>query len=79
TSILTLFDCAMIKSVNYCFKIIFDYIERLLKDFLSDAELVKYFHILCMFFINNGEVAGIDLSAARLVYSNNLRGFSYAN
>ncbi|AJI46155.1 heme biosynthesis protein HemY [Francisella tularensis subsp. novicida] len=70
-SILTLLDFAMIKSDNYCFKIIYDYIERHLKDFLSAAELEKYFHILCKFFIKNGEVAGIDLSVARLVYTNN--------
>ncbi|MDE5004788.1 heme biosynthesis protein HemY, partial [Francisella tularensis subsp. holarctica] len=74
-SILTLLDFAMIKSDNYCFKIIYDYIERHLKDFLSAAELEKYFHILCKFFIKNGEVAGIDFSASILVYTNNYRGF----
>ena len=70
-SILTLLDFAMLKSDNYCFKMIYDYIERYLKDFLSAAELKKYSHILCKFFIKNGEVAGLDLSVARLVYANN--------
>ncbi|APD50880.1 hypothetical protein [Francisella hispaniensis] len=70
-SILTLLDFAMLKSDNYCFKMIYDYIERYLKDLLSVAELEKYSHILCKFFIKNGEVAGLDLSVARLVYANN--------
>ena len=70
-SILTLLDFAMLKSDNYCFKMIYDYIERYLKDFLSTAELEKYSHMLCKFFIKNGEVAGLDLSVARLVYANN--------
>ena len=70
-SILTLLDFAMLKSDNYCFKMIYDYIERYLKDFLSTAELEKYSHTLCKFFIKNGEVAGLDLSVARLVYANN--------
>lgn len=70
-SILTLLDFAILKSDNYCFKIIYDYIERYLKDFLSTAELEKYSHTLCKFFIKNGEVAGLDLSVARLVYANN--------
>ncbi|MBK2356916.1 heme biosynthesis protein HemY [Francisella hispaniensis] len=70
-SILTLLDFAMLKSDNYCFKMIYDYVERYLKDLLSAAELEKYSHILCKFFIKNGEVAGLDLSVARLVYANN--------
>ena len=70
-SILTLLDFAMLKSDNYCFKMIYDYIERYLKDFLSTAELEKYSHTLCKFFIKNGEVASLDLSVARLVYANN--------
>ncbi|MFV9924716.1 MAG: heme biosynthesis protein HemY [Francisella endosymbiont of Hyalomma scupense] len=70
-SILTLLDFAILKSDNYCFKMIYDYIERYLKDFLSTAELEKYSHMLCKFFIKNGEVAGLDLSVARLVYANN--------
>ncbi|OEZ33087.1 hypothetical protein AS144_05870 [Francisella endosymbiont of Amblyomma maculatum] len=70
-SILTLLDFAILKSDNYCFKMIYDYIERYLKDFLSTAELEKYSHTLCKFFIKNGEVAGLDLSVARLVYANN--------
>ena len=70
-SILTLLDFAILKSDNYCFKMIYDYIERYLKDFLSTAELEKYSHTLCKFFIKNGEVAGLDLSVARLVYTNN--------
>ncbi|APC91157.1 MULTISPECIES: heme biosynthesis HemY N-terminal domain-containing protein [Francisella] len=70
-SILTLLDFAMLKSDNYCFKLIYDYIERYLKDFLSTAELEKYSHTLCKFFIKNGEVAGLDLSVARVVYGNN--------
>ncbi len=55
-SILTLLDFAILKSDNYCFKMIYDYIERYLKDFLSTAELEKYSHMLCKFFIKNGEV-----------------------
>ncbi|MFV9984495.1 MAG: heme biosynthesis protein HemY [Francisella endosymbiont of Hyalomma asiaticum] len=70
-SILTLLDFAILKSDNYCFKMIYDYIERYLKNFLSTAELEKYSHTLCKFFIKNGEVAGLDLSVARLVYANN--------
>ena len=70
-SILTLLDFAILKSDNYCFKMIYDYIERYLKDFLSTAELEKYSHMLCKFFIKNGEVTGLDLSVARLVYANN--------
>ncbi|ALB01396.1 membrane protein [Francisella persica ATCC VR-331] len=70
-SILTLLDFAMLKSDNYCFKMIYDYIEIYIKDFLSTAELEKYSHTLCKFFIKNGEVSGLDLSVARLVYANN--------
>ncbi|MDE5033684.1 heme biosynthesis protein HemY, partial [Francisella tularensis subsp. holarctica] len=68
-SILTLLYFAMIKSDNYCFKIIYDYIEIHLKDFLSASELEYYFNILCKFFLKNGEVAGFFLSASRLVYT----------
>lgn len=70
-SIITLLELAVVKSDNVSFKMIYDYIERNIKDSLSMLDLEKYSHILCKFFIKNGEIAGIDLSEARLVYRNN--------
>lgn len=71
SSIITLLELAVVKSDNISFKMIYDYIERNIKDLLSKLDLERYSHILCKFFIKNGEVAGIDLSEARLVYRNN--------
>ncbi|GAB4222347.1 MAG: membrane protein [Francisella sp.] len=70
SSIITLLNFAMLKSDNYCFKRINEYIDRYLKDSLSEYELERYNHILCKFFIKNGEVPGLDLSVANLVYAN---------
>ncbi|API87231.1 heme biosynthesis protein HemY [Francisella uliginis] len=70
-SIITLLELAVVKSDNVSFKMIYDYIERNIKDSLSMLDLERYSHILCKFFIKNGEIAGIDLSEARLVYRNN--------
>ena len=70
-SIITLLELAVVKSDNISFKMIYDYIERNIKDSLSMLDLERYSHILCKFFIKNGEIAGIDLSEARLVYRNN--------
>lgn len=66
-SILTLLDLAMLKSDNHTFKMIYDYVEKN-KDILSDNNIEKYTHILCKFYIKNGNVNGLDLSEARLVY-----------
>ncbi|AIT10052.1 membrane protein [Candidatus Francisella endociliophora] len=70
-SVLELLNLAVVKSDSHSFRIIYDYIERSLKDKLSIIELEKYSHILCKFYIKNGEVSGLDLSEARLVYRNN--------
>ncbi|MEY8765739.1 MULTISPECIES: heme biosynthesis protein HemY [Francisella] len=70
-SILMLLELATIKSDNYSFKIAYDYIERHIKDLLSTTQLERYHHILCKFFIKNGDVAGIDISATQLIYRNN--------
>ncbi|MED7788469.1 heme biosynthesis protein HemY [Francisella sp. 19X1-34] len=70
-SIITLLELAVVKSDNVSFKMIYDYIERSIKDLLSSSELERYSHVLCKFLIKNGEVAGLDLSKARLVYRNN--------
>lgn len=70
-SILTLLDLAVVKSDNHSVKMIYDFIERNIKNFLSNNQLAKYSHILCKFYIKNGEVAGLDLSEARLVYRSN--------
>lgn len=67
-SILELFNLAVIKSDNHTFKIIYDYVEKNIKNKLAVAQLEKYMHILCKFYIKNGEVAGIDLSEIRLIY-----------
>ncbi|WP_150466981.1 heme biosynthesis HemY N-terminal domain-containing protein [Francisella sp. SYW-9] len=71
SSIITLLELAVVKSDNVSFKMIYDYIERNIKDLLSKSDLEKYSHILCKFFIKNGETAGLDLSEARLVYRSN--------
>lgn len=70
-SIITLLELSVVKSDNVSFKMIYDYIERNIKDLLSKTDLERYSHILCKFFIKNGEVAGLDLSESRLVYRNN--------
>ncbi|QIW10601.1 heme biosynthesis protein HemY [Francisella sp. LA112445] len=70
-SIITLLELAVLKSDNVSFKMIYDYIERNIKDLLSKSDLERYSHVLCKFFIKNGETAGLDLSEARLVYRNN--------
>lgn len=67
-SVLELFNLAVIKSDNHTFKVIYDYIERNIKDKFAVAQLEKYTHTLCKFYIKNGEVAGIDLSETRLIY-----------
>ncbi|MEY8702148.1 heme biosynthesis protein HemY, partial [Francisella philomiragia] len=70
-SILMLLELAVVKSDNYSFKMAYDYIERHTKELLNITQLERYHHILCKFFIKNGEVAGIDISATQLVYQNN--------
>ncbi|WP_150464552.1 heme biosynthesis protein HemY [Francisella sp. XLW-1] len=70
-SILMLLELATIKSDNYSFKMAYDYIERHIKDLLNTTQLERYHHILCKFFIKNGDVAGIDISATQLIYRNN--------
>ncbi|ASG68079.1 hypothetical protein CDV26_06485 [Francisella halioticida] len=70
-SIITLLELAVIKSDNVSFKMIYDYVERNIKDSLSMLDLERYSHILCKFFIKNGEIADLDLSEARLIYRNN--------
>ncbi|AEI35877.1 hypothetical protein [Francisella salina] len=67
-SILMLLELATIKSDNYSFKMAYDYIERHIKDLLNTTQLERYHHILCKFFIKNGDVAGIDISATQLIY-----------
>ncbi|WP_150465758.1 heme biosynthesis protein HemY [Francisella sp. SYW-2] len=70
-SILMLLELATIKSDNYSFKMAYDYIERHIKDLLNTTQLERYHNILCKFFIKNGDVAGIDISATQLIYRNN--------
>ena len=69
-SILTLLDLAMMKSDNPTFKMTHDYIEAKLKGKLLNLQSERYNHILCKFYIKNGNVPGIDLSESRLVYEN---------
>ncbi|MGQ4006509.1 heme biosynthesis protein HemY [Francisellaceae bacterium CB300] len=69
-SILTLLDLAMMKSDNPTFKMTHDYIETKLKGKLSSLQSERYNHILCKFYIKNGNVPGMDLSESRLVYEN---------
>ena len=69
-SILTLLDLTMMKSDNPTFKMTHDYIEIKLKTGLSSLQFERYNHILCKFYIKNGNVPGIDLSESRLVYEN---------
>jgi hypothetical protein len=47
-----------------------DYIEAKLKGKLLNLQSERYNHILCKFYIKNGNVPGIDLSESRLVYEN---------
>ena len=69
-SILTLLDLAMMKSDNPTFKMTHDYIEAKVKADLSGLQSERYNHILCKFYIKNGNVPSIDLSESRLVYEN---------
>ena len=69
-SVLTLLDLAMMKSDNPTFKMVHDYIEAKLNVVLSSLQSERYNHILCKFYIKNGNVPGIDLSESRLVYEN---------
>ena len=69
-SVLTLLDLAMMKSDNPTFKMTHDYIEAKVKADLSSLQSERYNHILCKFYIKNGNVPGIDLSESRLVYEN---------
>lgn len=69
-SVLTLLDLAMMKSDIPTFKMVHDYIEAELKSVFSSLQAERYNHILCKFYIKNGNVPGIDLSESRLVYEN---------
>jgi hypothetical protein len=69
-SILTLLDLAMMKSDNPTFKMTHDYIEAKVKADLSGLQSERDNHILCKFYIKNGNVPSIDLSESRLVYEN---------
>ena len=70
-SMITLLELAMLKSDNYLFKMIYNYIESNVSRFLSPLENEKYNHILCRFYIKNGKLSGVDLSETRLVYQTN--------
>ncbi|MBY7735299.1 heme biosynthesis protein HemY [Francisella philomiragia] len=70
-NILMLLELAVVKSDNYSFKMAYDYIERHTKELLTITQLERYHHILCKFFIKNGDVVGVDISATQLVYQNN--------
>ncbi len=69
-SVLALLDLAMMKSDNPTFKMTHDYIEAKCKSEFSSLQSERYNHILCKFYIKNGNVPGIDLSESRLVYEN---------
>ena len=69
-SVLTLLDLAMMKSDNPTFKMTHDYIEAKLNEKFSSIESERYNHILCKFYIKNGNVPGIELSESILVYVN---------
>ena len=69
-SVLTLLDLAMMKSDNPTFKMTHDYIEAKLNEKFSSIESERYSHILCKFYIKNGNVPGIELSESILVYVN---------
>ena len=68
-SILSLLDIAMINSDLDYFKKIYYYIEANIKNHLSQAESEKYNHILCKFYIKNGNIMGINLSEDNLTYT----------
>ena len=70
-SMITLLELAMMKSDNYLFKMIYNYIESNVSRFLSPLENEKYNHVLCRFYIKNGKLSGVDLSETRLVYQTN--------
>ena len=67
-SVLALLELAMMKSDDYLFKMIYAYIESNIVKNLSLIESDKYHHVLCRFYIKNGNLSGLDLSETRLIY-----------